>query len=147
MTLAVLIQAVKDTGGAPFDWSGIWQVAVAVVTGVVALLSLKKSSKGERVAQTLDTRKFEAEEKERALENAIDECDRCRETLASEREEGAAATAAAAAKLREAEEKLNQALRDANDAWVLVGTYRERERVWLIERADLLAQIARKGQP
>ena len=30
MTLAVLIQAVKDTGGAPFDWSGIWQVAVAL---------------------------------------------------------------------------------------------------------------------
>lgn len=145
MTIALIIQGAKD--GAPsFDWSGVWTVAVALVTGAFSLISLRKSNQTEKVSKALDVRKFEAEERERALQNAVEECDRCRETLAAEREAGEAREAAAIEKLREAEEALHKALVSANDAWVLVGTYRERERVWLIERSELQAKLERKGQ-
>ena len=142
MTLSIILQSATaaDSG---FSWNGIWTVAVAVVTGVISLLSLRKSGKAEKVSDSLDVRKFEAEEKERALANAVEECDRCREQLAAERERSKEEHAAAIAQLRTAEERLGEALRQANDAWVLVGTYRERERVWLIERAEFIAKLER----
>lgn len=136
-----IIAAAKDGGG--FDWSGIWTVLAALVAGVASLISLNKSKRSERDATTLAQQRFESDEHERALENAIEECDRCREMLAAERESAESERAAAVAKLREAEQKLNEALVSANEAWVLVGTYRERERVWLIERAELLRRIER----